>query len=154
MSLQWQNKKFAELSPTELYALLKLRQDIFIVEQNCPYPDADGLDPQALHLMGWRASELLVYMRIFAPGIKYPEASLGRIVSAQSVRGTGLGKRLMERGLQYADRAYSAPIRISAQAHLHRFYRGFGFERASEPYDEDGILHIDMLRPAQTHALP
>ena len=152
--LRWQWSTFSELTVLDLYELLRLRQEVFIIEQNCPYPDADGKDVYAHHLLGWNASppghpELLAYLRVLPPGVSYPELSMGRIVTAPAVRGSGMGKMLMEEGFRRIESAYGKqPIRISAQAHLKRFYELFGFYQVSEPYDEDGILHIEMLRNA------
>lgn len=151
--VRWQWRTFADLRPDELYAVLQLRQAVFIVEQSCPYLDADGYDAQAWHLLGWVRNDdvpvLAAYSRIFAPGIKYTEASIGRVVSNPVVRRTGLGKALMTEAVRRcAAVAPGAAIRIGAQMYLERFYEGFGFRRVSEPYDEDGIVHIEMLRDA------
>lgn len=150
--LYWQWAAFSELTVYELYEILRLRQNVFIVEQNCPYPDADGKDLKSYHLSGWdnpphRSRKLLAYMRILPPGISYAEFSIGRIITAPEVRKTGLGKLLMKEGLRRIEENFGKqPIRISAQAHLKTFYEEFGFRQVSEPYDEDGIPHIEMLR--------
>lgn len=151
-SLTWQWAAFHELTVEELYAILMLRQRVFVVEQRCPYLDIDGKDEGCFHLCGWKGSpdssrELLAYLRVLPPGVSFPELSLGRIVTAPEVRGTGLGRQLMHKGLAMAEQAFGPqPIRISAQMHLKKFYETFGFRQVSEPYDEDGILHIEMLR--------
>ena len=135
----------------DLYAIVRLRESVFIVEQNCPYPDSDGRDPLAWHLLGWRdgpdGNELVAYARIFEPGIRYHEASIGRIVTATKLRGTGLGKQLMVEALRRAEQlAPDQPIKIAAQRRLENFYEGYAFQTVSEPYEEDGILHVDMIR--------
>lgn len=150
-SASWQFSRFRDLSVDDLYAIVRLRESVFIVEQNCPYPDSDGRDPLAWHLLGWRdgqdGKELVAYARIFEPGIRYHEASIGRIVTAPTVRGTGLGKQLMVEALARAERlAANGPIKIAAQRRLENFYEQYAFRSVSEPYEEDGIIHIDMIR--------
>ena len=150
-SASWQFSRFRDLAVDDLYAIVRLRESVFIVEQNCPYPDSDGRDPLAWHLLGWRdgpdGKELVAYARIFEPGIRYHEASIGRIVTAPAVRGTGLGKKLMVEALQRAEKlARNGPIKIAAQRRLENFYERYAFRSVSEPYEEDGIIHIDMIR--------
>jgi ElaA protein len=142
--VHWHERAFAELSVAELYAIVELRERVFVVEQKCAYLDADGYDPPSRHLWAARGDSILAYLRIVPAGVKFVEASLGRIVTAPEARGTGLGKELVRRGIAALG---AAPIRIGAQAHLERFYNDFGFRRASDVYDEDGIPHIEMLRP-------
>lgn len=150
-SASWQFSRFRDLTVDDLYAIVRLRESVFIVEQNCPYPDSDGRDPLAWHLLGWRdgpdGKELVAYARIFEPGIRYHEASIGRIVTATKVRGTGLGKQLMVEALRRAEKlAPNQPIKLAAQRRLENFYEGYAFRTVSEPYEEDGIIHIDMIR--------
>ena len=157
-TVRWQWRPFAELTLAELYAALQLRQAVFVVEQQCPYLDADGSDHEAWHLLGWSADDggpptrspvLGAYARVFRPGVKYEEASIGRVITNPLVRRSGMGRALMiEAVRRCALVAPGANIRIGAQQYLERFYESFGFRRASEPYDEDGIMHIEMLRPA------
>jgi ElaA protein len=156
-SVAWQWRAFDDLTLRELYAVLQLRQAVFIVEQRCPYPDADGYDDRAWHLLGWvdagdaaaGAPVLGAYARVFAPGVKYAEASIGRVITNPVVRRGGFGKALMTEAVRRcAQVAPSARIRIGAQLYLERFYESFGFRRASEPYDEDAIMHIEMVRAA------
>jgi len=147
--MTWTLKPFAALTLDELYAALALRQRVFVIEQNCPYLDCDGHDHEALHL--WHADEggaVDAYLRAFGPGVKYAECSLGRVVTAPEVRRTGLGRELVARGLAaVAERYANAPVRISAQAYLERFYGEFGFARVGANYLEDHIPHCAMRRP-------
>jgi ElaA protein len=149
--IAWQWVQFNELRADELYAAVRLREAVFVVEQECAYLDADGRDPTAWHLLGWlgtgKEKRLVAYARLFEPGVRYEEASIGRIVSAPEVRGTGIGRALMAEGLRrMKELAPGQPIRIAAQKRLEKFYSGYGFTTASEPYEEDGIIHVDMLR--------
>ena len=151
--ITWQWSSFADLTAAQLYAMLALRQQVFVLEQACLYPDIDGLDPGALHLLGWRDAggkpELVAHLRCLAPGAKYDEMSLGRVVTAPAARRGGLGRELVAQGIALARRQHPGhAIRIGAQAYLERFYAGFGFVTVSAPYDEDGIQHVDMLLPA------
>ena len=144
MTLRWHDKAFDELSVAELYAILALRGRVFVVEQNCPYLDPDGADQVSHHVWATNeAGEIVAYLRVVPEGVKFPEVSIGRVITAPEARGTGLGKELMRRGIAAAG---AGPIRIGAQAHLEKFYGDLGFTRASEPYDEDGIPHIEMVR--------
>jgi len=150
-NFSWQWSRFGELTPEDLYAVVRLREAVFVVEQNCPYPDADGRDPNAWHLLGWMEGaagrSLVAYARIFEPGIRYDEASIGRVVTAGDVRGTGLGKTLMAEALRRLESlAPGQPVKIAAQRRLEDFYLGFGFKTISAPYEDDGIIHVDMLR--------
>jgi len=138
---------FSELSLNELYDILALRTAVFVVEQNCVYQELDGKDSDSMHLLGYDESgELGAYLRIVAAGISYDELSLGRIVIAKTHRGKGIGNELMQQAMEFIQKEYGkVPVRISAQAHLEKFYSGQGFEKASKPYMEDGIPHIEML---------
>ena len=134
--------------------MLALRSEVFVVEQKCVYLDPDGLDVAAHHLFGWSVHEpetLMCGLRILAPGVAYAEPSIGRVVTSPRSRGSGVGRVLMERALMESLRLYPGQgIRIAAQQYLERFYAGLGFVTVSEPYDEDGILHVKMLLPNQT----
>lgn len=150
-SLFWQWSRFSELRPNDLYAAVRLRESVFVVEQTCAYQDADGRDPQAWHLLGWSDEEdgrrLVAYARIFEPGVRYTEGSIGRVVTAPEVRGTGVGKVLMAEALRRLDGlAPGQTVKIAAQRRLEKFYLELGFRTVSEPYEEDGIIHVDMLR--------
>ena len=145
MTLTWHDARFDELSAGTLYDLLALRSRVFVVEQRCAYDDLDGLDRVARHLWASDGAEIAAYLRIIPAGVKYAEVSIGRVVVAPAHRGTGLGQVLMRRGIAAAG---GAAIRLGAQAHLERFYADLGFQRASDVYDEDGIPHVEMVRPA------
>ena len=148
--IAWQFLGFDELTTDQLYGLLQLRSEVFVVEQACVFQDLDGNDRQALHLLGTQAGSLLAYARCFAPGEKYAEASIGRVITHASQRGTGLGHVLMQTALHDAGARWGYPaIRIGAQARLEHFYGQYDFVRAGAPYIEDGIAHIEMLRPAR-----
>ena len=148
MNLVWKIKKFEELTAIELYNIMHLRGEVFIVEQNCPYLDADGKDLESFHLMGISESyELIAYARIVPAGISFKEVSIGRVVSSSKVRGKGVGKALMERSLEMINEKFDATsIRISAQCYLKKFYEKFGFVIVSEEYLEDNIPHVEMLK--------
>jgi ElaA protein len=124
---------------------------VFVLEQQCFYNDFDGLDTSAHHLLGWGSVDgkrtLVAYLRCLAPGAKYTEMSLGRVLTTQAARRSGAGRALLARGIEYAERQHPGHrIRIGAQQYLERFYQSFGFQTISAPYDEDGIMHVDMLR--------
>lgn len=147
-ALNWNLKKFQDLTLDELYALLKLRTDVFSVEQQAVYQDLDGKDRSSLHLMGTDADRLVAYCRILPPGLAFTEPSIGRVVTALSHRGTGTGKTLFQKGLEICLAEYGErPIRIGAQYYLVGFYGSFGFQPAGDIYLEDGIEHVHMLRP-------
>lgn len=147
MSIAWHWYAFDQLTVKQLYAVLAARQAVFVVEQTCAYQDLDGLDADALHLVAWSGEEVAGYLRLLAPGTRFGEPSLGRILTTRLARGTGLGRDLVAQGIERAGEIYPAqPIRISAQAHLAKFYGSFGFVVASEQYLEDDIPHVEMLR--------
>jgi ElaA protein len=146
-AITWEWTRFEGLSLQALYELLALRQKVFVLEQG-PYLDADGLDQHSWHLLGRNdAGELLLYLRVVDPGLKYDEPSIGRVVIDKSLRGTGLGRVMMAEAVRRCDAAWPGRAnRISAQAHLARFYGEFGFAPVGEPYLEDNIPHQEMLR--------
>jgi ElaA protein len=151
LSVSWRFARFADLAPQEIHDLYRLRVDVFIVEQDCVFQDVDGVDPQCWHLLGYAPAppgegrELVAYCRFIPPGVKFPEPSIGRVITARPVRGTGMGRVLMREAMKRAQGLWPGQaLRIGAQAHLERFYNEFGFTKSSEPYDEDGILHIEM----------
>lgn len=143
----WKIKNFEALTVTELYAIIKARVDVFVVEQDCPYPDLDGYDQQALHLWAEEDGNVLAYCRIFGRGIKYDEASIGRVLTTAQARGKNLGKQLIAYAVQAIENRFHTPeIRISAQDYLLKFYSGFGFEDTGKKYLEDDIPHTEMIR--------
>lgn len=145
--MDWHVLEFKQLSTLQLYALLQLRAEIFVVEQNCAYQDIDGWDQNALHILGERQQELLCYARILGPGVRYAEPSIGRVINRLRERGNGLGRQLMQLALQECENKYPGmAIRISAQHYLEQFYASLGFSVVSEPYLEDGIPHVEMLK--------
>lgn len=145
----WSTRDFRDLSLDELYEIVRLRQEVFVVEQQCCYADLDGEDQRATHMMAHTpAGELVGYQRIFLPGVLCEEALLGRIIVASGARGAGLGRELLRRGIGFVRGfAPDATVRIAAQAHLQQFYTQSGFERISEAYRVDGIPHVDMILP-------
>ncbi|HEX4888649.1 MAG TPA: GNAT family N-acetyltransferase [Luteibaculaceae bacterium] len=145
--ITWKLIGFHQMDVTELYAYLALRSEVFIVEQNCPYQDLDGLDAQAQHLLAFDGERPVACARLFAPGIVYTEASIGRVITKPSHRSQSLGKELMKRSIEILVQQFNnPPIQIGAQAYLERFYEGFGFKRIGDIYLEDNIPHIKMLR--------
>lgn len=152
MQLHWILKSFAQLTTDELYALLRLRNEVFIVEQNCPFPDLDGRDQQCHHLLGFDAERgaLLAYTRLVPPELVYEYPSIGRVVTSVEARGLGVGRELMQRSISEMTRLYGpCTIKIGAQEYLRDFYGSFGFMQSGEGYLEDGIEHIPMIR--QSH---
>jgi ElaA protein len=144
--IHWTCKAFGELTPEELYKILRLRSEVFVVEQNCVFLDMDNKDFFCDHLMGWEGEELLGYSRIVPAGISYAESSIGRIVSSPAARGRGVGRDLLQQGIETLYRIHGKKdIRIGAQYYLLKFYESFGFVQTGEIYLEDGIEHIEML---------
>jgi ElaA protein len=149
-TIDWQWCRLDDLPARQLYAVVAARIAVFVVEQNCPYQDLDGLDFRATHLIGWERAraEVAAYLRVLEPGTRFAEPSIGRVLTTSAFRGAGLGRELTARGLDYIEKSYpGAGVRISAQEYLERFYRSFGFETVSERYMEDDIPHVEMLRP-------
>jgi len=139
--INWSWKQFSALSTAQLFDILELRQRVFVVEQECAYPDIDELDKRAWHLSGYdNGHRLMAYLRMLPVETEKPFSSLGRIVTAPKIRNEGVGKRLINLGIEFAQTEHpNHPIRISAQVHLEKYYTEFGFSKSSEPYDEDGI---------------
>ncbi len=138
---------FAEFTVEQLYAVLILRSNVFVVEQNCAYLDPDGKDPSALHLLGMENGLLVAYLRLFLPTETENDIVFGRVVTEQSARTKGYGKKLMEELLVYCDTNYpGVPIKCSAQNYLTKFYGQLGFKTYGAVYEEDGIPHIEMRR--------
>jgi ElaA protein len=147
-ALSWVLEPFHALTNNQLYALLRLRSEVFVVEQHCVFLDMDGKDQQCYHLLGYRQHQLVAYARLVPVGVAYQDySSIGRVVSSPAVRGTGIGRLLMQQSIQALYQLWGLqPIKIGAQLYLKRFYESFGFVPCGPVYDEDGIDHIPMLR--------
>jgi ElaA protein len=147
MNLTWNWKLFNELSTHQLCQILRLRQQVFVVEQQCCYEDIDGWDERAVHLMGTDdVNGLVAYCRVFAPDVRFAEANIGRILTSASVRGAGLGHELLRRSKAWCDQNFpNLPVRIAAQAHLQGFYGSHGFVTDGPEYPVDEIPHVDMF---------
>ncbi|KRP63299.1 GNAT family N-acetyltransferase [Pseudomonas trivialis] len=149
MTVDWLCKHHTDLSKDQLYAILRLRCDVFVVEQQCVYQDIDGqdLDGDTHHLMAWKDDELVAYLRLLDPQLQGGDAVIGRVIVAPSARGTGLGHQMMEEALRQIGHIWpDTPIYLSAQAHLQGYYGRYGFVAEGEQYLEDGIPHRGMRR--------
>ena len=148
MKISWKVKTFEGLTVKELYSVLRLRAEVFVVEQNCPYLDLDEKDQKCFHLMGYNEiKELISYARIVPAGVSFDEVSIGRVVSSPKVRNTGAGKELMQKSIEEIKIKFGLiPIRIGAQLYLKKFYENFGFVAEGKEYLEDDIPHIEMLK--------
>lgn len=148
--LSWQLKKFKDLTLEELYAILRVRQEVFVLEQNCAFVDADNNDQPCHHLSGYVGNEIAAYARIVPPGAIYEEPSIGRVITSGKYRRDGYGKLLMQKAIEETEKLYGKrTIKIGAQIYLEKFYGGFGFVSIGEPYLEDGIVHTYMLRESK-----
>ncbi|AWO01019.1 GNAT family N-acetyltransferase [Chitinophaga alhagiae] len=147
MHIDWKIKQFSELSTEELYQVLRLRSEVFVVEQKCAYLDMDNADQLAIHVMGWTDGGLAAYTRLFAAGIKFDMAAIGRVVTAPFARNKGIGRILMQFSISTLETRWGKiPIKIGAQLYLQQFYESLGFVKSSEMYMEDDIPHIEMIR--------
>jgi ElaA protein len=147
MEIVWKCVPFQELSTEELYQILRLRSEVFVVEQQCIWLDCDNKDQESYHIMGWQGKELYAYTRILPAGLAYQEISIGRVATSQKARGTGIGRILMQKSLDTVESIFGKQvIKIGAQLYLQKFYESLGFVQTSEVYIEDGIDHIEMLR--------
>lgn len=149
MEISWILKSYHELTLDEQYSLLRLRSEVFVVEQNCPFLDLDGKDKDCHHLMGFADTEpsLVAYTRIVPPGLSYEYAAIGRVVTAPHARRYGKGRELMQQSIEAVLNLYGHdPIQIGAQLYLKKFYESFGFEQVGDIYLEDGIEHIEMVK--------
>jgi ElaA protein len=144
--ITWVCKSFDALTPVELYAILRLRNEVFVVEQNCVFQDADNKDQASYHLMGWQQESLAAYTRLVPPGTAYAEPSIGRVAITITARGSGIGRLLMQQSIAECRKLFgNAAIRIGAQLYLKGFYTSLGFVPTGGIYPEDGIDHIQML---------
>ena len=140
-------KKFNDLSPLELYEILQLRSEVFVVEQDCVYQDIDGNDQKALHIIGTVENKIIAYTRCFGPGDYFKEASIGRVVVKESQRKFKRGNQIMNKSIKAINDHYKTKIiKISAQCYLNKFYTNLQFKSIGEKYLEDGIPHVAMLR--------
>ena len=150
MQFSYKVRSFGDLDPAELYAILRLRNEVFVVEQNCVFQDADNKDQPSHHLMGWDNNMLVAYSRIVPLGIAYDSfPSIGRVVTSPKTRRTGMGKILMHQSIEELQKLFGeSSIKLGAQLYLKKFYESFGFVQSSDVYMEDGIPHIEMIRHA------
>lgn len=147
MEPEFKIKSFYELSLDELYQLLRLRSEVFVVEQNCVYQDIDDKDQKAFHVLGFYKNELVAYTRLFAPGDYFDMASIGRVIVKEKYRDQKWGYQLMKVSIQQTEEVYSVrSVKISAQCYLQKFYENLGFFGVGESYLEDGIPHLEMIR--------
>ena len=147
MNIKWFCKTFEGLTPHELYSILQLRNEVFVVEQNCVFQDCDDKDQGSLHFMGWRQNDLVAYSRLMPAGLAFEEVSIGRVVTSPSVRKNKVGKELMLQSIEKINELFGkVPVKIGAQLYLKHFYELQGFLQASDVYLEDGIEHIKMIR--------
>lgn len=144
--MNWHVKKMSELTPKQLYAIMRVRVDVFVVEQKCPYPELDGYDEEALHLFLKSKEQIIAYARLLPSGSRYGVASIGRVLVTKPFRREGYGKQLMEKAIFYIQSNWEEThIQIQAQTYLQHFYESLGFRSITSPYLEDHIPHIDMV---------
>ncbi|MEO5782057.1 MAG: GNAT family N-acetyltransferase [Ginsengibacter sp.] len=147
MNINWSCKAFNSLTPVELYSILQLRNQVFVVEQNCVYQDCDDKDQQSFHFMGWQQNKMVAYTRLIPAGEAFEEISIGRVVTSPSIRGSKVGRELMQKSIEKLHELFGeSKIKIGAQLYLKSFYESLGFTKCSDVYLEDGIEHIKMLR--------
>lgn len=146
--LQWKEKRFNELETSELYEVLRLRSEVFVVEQNCVYQDLDGLDSESWHMLGFEGSNLVAYARILPPGLSYATPAIGRIVVPLAHRNKQYGKAVVNRSISFLERHFKGQdISIMAQSYLEQWYEQFDFKSVGSVFLEDGIPHVKMVRP-------
>lgn len=151
MDLKFNWNRLESFSTWEIYEIIKVREAVFVVEQRCPYQEADGADAQAWHLRGQLDGELAAYARVVDPGVKYDEPSIGRVMTVEKFRSLKIGRALVSEAIAFSEAKYpDKGIRIGAQAHLQKFYVSLRFQPVGEVYEDDGIPHIEMLRPPVT----
>ncbi len=144
--VRWVCQSFEEVSNHQLYAILRLRSEVFVVEQHCVFQDIDNKDQHSFHLMGWQKDHLVAYCRLLPKGIAYEYVSIGRVVTSPASRSAGIGKMLMQEAVTMCDKLFGLqPIKIGGQLYLKKFYESLGFLQTSDIYLEDGIEHIEML---------
>lgn len=144
--MEWKIKKYEDLTVDELYNILKIRNEIFVVEQNCPYQDCDGKDKQAYHLFLVNDNDIIAYTRILKKGVSYEEVSIGRFLVAEKYRGKGIAKEMLSKSIDFIEEVLGEKeIRISAQVYIMNLYLKYGFKKVTDTYLEDGIPHVEML---------
>jgi ElaA protein len=149
MNLHFEWQRLESLTAAELYNIIQARESVFVVEQQCAYQEADGLDLHAWHLRVLLEGELAAYARVLGPDLKYTEPSIGRVMTLGKFRKLQIGRVLVAEAIAFTERQWPGQsIRIGAQAHLQRFYGSLGFQAVGDVYDEDGIPHVDMVKPA------
>ncbi|MGX9418203.1 GNAT family N-acetyltransferase [Vibrio sp. WJH972] len=148
MTLSFKWSRLDSLSVMEFFEIIKARESVFVVEQQCPYQETDEMDRDSWHLAVSLNDELVAYVRVVDPGVKYAQPSIGRVMTLQPFRHLKIGRPLMNEAIRFTEHTFpKLGIKIGAQVYLQGFYESLGFEAVSEPYDEDGILHLDMLKP-------
>lgn len=149
MNLSFKWNRLESFTALEMYAVIQAREAVFVVEQQCAYQEADGADAHSWHMRLLADGEFAAYARVVEPGIKYPEPSIGRVMTLAKFRPLKLGRALVAEAIAFTEARYpGSGIRIGAQAHLQKFYGSLGFQPVGEVYDDDGIDHIEMLKPA------
>lgn len=147
--LEFRWSRLESLAALEIYEIIKARESVFVVEQGCPYQEADDMDRHAWHLSAFLDGELAAYARVVDPGIKYDQPSIGRVMTVRKFRGLKVGRALMEEAIRFTDRNFPGQeIKIAAQVYLREFYESLGFRATGHPYEEDGIPHVEMVRSA------
>ncbi len=148
--MEWKVKKFDELKAAELYEILRLRSEVFVIEQNCLYPDMDMKDQDSYHLFAVIDGQIAAYLRILPKGLSYTETSIGRVLVKSECRKSGIARQMLEKAISFiSETLHERKIRISAQSYLLDFYKSLGFKQVSGVYQEDGIDHIEMLYKRQ-----
>lgn len=149
MKLDFKWSRLESLTALQLFEIIKAREAVFVVEQQCPYQETDEMDLQSWHLEVSINNELAAYVRVVDPGVKYAQPSIGRVLTVQKFRNLKIGRALMSEAIRFTEDIFPAQgIKIGGQVYLQAFYHSFGFEAVSEAYDEDGIMHLDMVKPA------
>ena len=148
MELNFKWSRLDSFTASELYEIIKARESVFVVEQKCPYQETDDMDPHSWHLAVSLNGELAAYVRVVDPGIKYDQPSIGRVMTLAKFRELKMGRSLMNEVIRFTEHQFpNMGIKIGAQVYLQKFYESLGFEAVGEPYDEDGIPHVDMVKP-------
>ncbi len=151
MNLDFKWSRLESFSALELYEIIKARESVFVVEQQCPYQETDEMDLQSWHLSVTLDGQLAAYVRVVDPGVKFEQPSIGRVMTLEKYRNMRIGRSLMEEAIRFTEEQHPAMgIKIGAQTYLRKFYESLGFKTVSQPYDEDGIPHINMIKPAKS----